>query len=276
MTLAGAAAAACSTPPPFRFQPGIDQAFQHLYSSDYPAAQSALDQYLSQQPGDPVGYAVKASAYLFTELDRMGILESEFFESDKKIGDSHKRPGADPAARDAFYRNIEKAQLLSRSALAANPNDENALFAACLALGNQTDFMALIERRQLASLSLTRQSYRQAKHLLHLNPRFYDAYLSTGFTEYVFSSLPALVRLFVRFDDVRGDKQQALRHLQIVASQGHYLKPFAKILLATAALRDHRLRDAQGILLELTHSYPSNSLLQRELTKVNLRVGQGG
>ncbi len=276
MTLVGAATATCSAPPPFRFQPGIDQAFQRLYSSDYRGAQSALDQYLAQQPGDPVGYAVKASAYLFTELDRMGILESEFFESDKKIGDSHKRPGADPAARTAFYQNIDKAQTLARAALAANPNDENALFAACLALGNQTDFMALIERRQLASLSLTRQSYREAKHLLNLNPRFYDAYLSTGFTEYVFSSLPSLVRFFVRFDDVKGDKQQALRHLEIVASQGHYLKPFAKILLATAALRDHRLRDAQGILLELTQSYPANNLLQRELAKVNQRVRQGG
>ena len=275
MALACAATATCSAPP-FRFQPGIDLAFEHLYSSDYVGAQTALDRYLTQQPADPVAYAVKASAYLFTELDRLGILESEFFESDKKIGDSRRRGGADPAARAAFYRNIEKAQSLSRSALAANPNDENALFAACLALGNQTDFMALIERRQLASLSLTRQSYRQAKHLLNLNPRFYDAYLSTGFTEYVFSSLPSLVRFFVRFDDMQGDRQKALRHLEIVASQGHYLKPFAKILLATAALREHRLHDAQGILLELTQSYPSNNLLRRELAKVNLRVRQGG
>lgn len=247
-----------------------------MYSSDFRGAQTSLDQYLAHQPGDPVGYAVKAAAYLFTELDRMGILESEFFESDKNIGDAHRRPGADPATRTAFYQNIDKVQALARAALAANPNDENALFAACLALGSQTDYMALIERRQLASLSLTRQSYREAKHLLSLNPRFYDAYLTTGFTEYVFSSLPSLVRFFVRFDDVQGSQQQALQNLQIVAAQGHYLKPFAKILLATAALRDHRPRDAQGILLELTQSFPANNLLQRELVKVNLRVRQGG
>lgn len=268
--------AGATAPPPFHFQPGIDQAFQHLYSSDFRGAHTTLDQYLTQQPNDPVGYAVKASVYLFTELDRMGILESEFFESDKQISDSHRRPGADAATKTAFYLNINKAQALARAALAANPNDENALFAACLALGNQTDYMALIERRQLASLSLTKQSYRQAKHLLSLNPKFYDAYLTTGFTEYVVSSLPSLVRFFVRFDDVQGSKQQAISHLKIVATQGHYLKPFAKILLATAALREHRLQDAQGILLELTQSYPANSLLQRELVKVNQRVRQGG
>ena len=276
MTLLAAVSAAASATPPFEFQPGLDQAFQHLYSSDFRGAQTTLDQYLLAHPADPVGYAVKASAYLFTELDRLGVLESEFFESDKSIGDSRRRAGADPATRTAFYANIEKAHSLSRAALAAHSDDENALFAACLAMGSQTDFMALIERRQLASLSLTKRSYREAKHLLRINPRFYDAYLTTGFTEYVFSSLPTLVRFFVRFDDMQGDRQQALRHLQIVATQGHYLKPFAKILLATAALRDHRLRDAQGILLELTQSYPGNTLLQRELTKVNLRVRQGG
>lgn len=247
-----------------------------MYSADFRSAQTTLDHYLGEHPSDPVGYAVKGSAYLFTELDRLGILESEFFESDESIGDLRRRAGADPATRTAFYRSIDKALSLARAALAANPNDENALFAACLAMGSQTDFMALVERRQLASLSLTKQSYREAKHLLSLNPKFYDAYLTTGFTEYVFSSLPSLVRFFVRFDDVRGDRQQAIRNLQLVAAQGHYLKPFAKILLATAALRDHRLRDAQGILLELTQSYPGNTMLQRELVKVNQRVRQGG
>ncbi len=258
------------------FQPQIDNAFQHLYSQDFQVANNILDQYIAGHSSDPLGYAVKGSSYLFMELDRLEILESEFFSSDKKISDDKKKLTLDPKLRSAFYQTVEKAQALSQGILNQHPSDVNALFSMCLSLGNQVDYMALIDKRQIASLSVNKRAYRDAKHLIAVAPGFYDGYLTTGFTEYIVGSLPAIVRWLVKFDDVEGSKEQGVKILREVAQKGHYLKPFAKILLATAYLREKDFKRTQALLEDLTREYPSNTLLRRELAKVRVKNGAGG
>lgn len=258
------------------FQPQIDNAFQHLYSQDFAGADLILDKYIAQHSSDPLGYAVKGSSYLFMELDRLGILESEFFESDKKISDDKKKLTLDPKLRSAFYQAVEKAQALSQGILNQHPDDPNALFSMCLSLGNQVDYMALIDKKQIASLSVNKRAYRDAKHLIAVAPGFYDGYLTTGFTEYIVGSLPFIVRWLVKFDDVEGSKEQGVKILQDVAQKGHYLKPFAKILLATAYLREKKFNQTQVLLEELTREYPTNTLLQRELVKVQAKTHARG
>ena len=58
-----------------------------------------------------------------------------------------------------------------------------------------------------------------------------------------------------------------------MASEGHFLKPFAKILLGIAALREKRPRDAQRLLGELSRNYPQNPLFRKELDKLNEKYG---
>ena len=58
-----------------------------------------------------------------------------------------------------------------------------------------------------------------------------------------------------------------------MANEGHYLKPFAKILLGIAALREKRPHDAQQFLIELAHDYPQNRLFRKELAKLNSKIG---
>ena len=43
-----------------------------------------------RHPQEPLPYAMRASAYLFQELDRLGILESEFFSDDQRIAEKKK------------------------------------------------------------------------------------------------------------------------------------------------------------------------------------------
>lgn len=260
-------AAPVEAPP--RFQPLLDTAFEHLYSSDFASAQKVLDGYIADHPGDPVGYSVRASGYLFAELHRLGILESDFFQDDKKITDKKKSLRPDPKIHDLFYAAVNKTQELSKQILARNPSDQNALFGQCMADGVLTDYLALIEKHQMQSLSVNKDGYRDAKRLLKLAPDFYDAYLTTGFTEYLIGSVPIVFRWFVRFDDVQGDKQQGMKTIQIVAQNGHYLKPFAKILMATAYLREKRFGDARAVLKDLTQSYPQNALLKHELDRLS-------
>jgi hypothetical protein len=253
----------------------IDQAFVRMYNTDFRGAHTHLDRYVSAAPADPIGYAMRASAYLFSELDRLEILESEFFADDKRIIEK-KRLKPDPAVREKFSKAVDDAQGRATKILAANPDDQNALFAMAITQGVMMDYTALIEKRQLSSLSSARRANGYAQRLVKLNPQFYDAYLTTGLSEYLLGSLPFYLRWFVHFDGVDGSKNAGIQNLQLVARSGHYLRPFAKILLAMVYLREKQPRETQKLLAALTTEYPENPLLRKELSKVAEQVEHGG
>ena len=245
----------------------IGQAFQRLYNFNFPAAHQVLNGYIATHPQEPLPYAVRASAHLFFELDRLGILEGEFFVDDNRIAEK-KKLKPDPEIRAQFLKAVEDAQSRATAVLKAHPQDHDALFAMCITQGVTTDYMALVEKRQIKSLTPAKSSNRYAQELLRLDPKFYDAYLTTGITEYMVGSLPFFVRWFVHFDNVQGSKEQGLKNLQLVADHGHYLRPFAKILLGIAYMREKNPRQTEVLLAELTRDYPANPLLRRELGKV--------
>jgi hypothetical protein len=252
----------------------IEQAFKNMYNTDFRDAQAHLDRYVAAQPSDPLGYALRGCAYMFSELDRLGILESEFFADDKRIIEK-KKLKPDPAVREKLFRAIGDAQSRATKILAANPDDQNALFAMAITQGVTMDYTALIEKRQLSSLGPARRANGYAQHLLKLNPQFFDAYLTTGLSEYLLGSLPFYVRWFVHFDGVDGSKDRGIDNLQLVARSGHYLRPFAKILLAVVYLREKRPRESQKLLASLSSEYPENPLLRKELAKVSSQLDGG-
>jgi len=265
-------AMACSLPAFGADANAIDDAFNRLYNFDFQGAQEILNHQIADHPQDPLPYSVRASAYLFFELDRLGILESEFLVSDKHLAEK-KKLQPDPGIRDRLLAALQDTQRRGEAALAANPNDRSALLAMCIAQGVTTDYMALIEKRQLSSLTPAKRANSYAQRLLKLDPEFYDAYLAAGFSEYMLGSLPFFVRWFVRFDNVSGDKQSGMDHLALVARAGHYLKPFAKILLGIINLREKRPQEAQRLLVDLANSYPENPLFRKELSKINTQLG---
>lgn len=270
-----ASSLACWAEPTAERSAELDQAFARLYNTDFRGAHAHLDRYISAEPADPLGYAMRASAYSFSEMDRLGILESEFFSDDKRIIEKKKlRP--DPAVREQFFRAIEDARARAAKTLTANPNDQNALFSMAVTQGVVMDYTALVDRRQLSSLSSARSANDYAQRLLKLNPQFIDAYLTTGLNEYLVGSLPFYVRWFVHFDGVDGSKTRGIENLQLVARSGHYLRPFAKILLAIVYMREKQLLETQKLLMALTAEYPENPLLRKELAKVSQEVGRGG
>ena len=251
--------------------PTLDEAIQRMYNFDFPASHEALNRAIAAHPQEALPYAFRASAYLFYELDRLGILESEFLIDDKRIAGKKKvRP--DPAIRAQLLQALEDAQSRGEAALGADPDDRSALFALCVAQGVATDYMALVEKRQFSSLSPARRSNSYAQRLLKLDPKFYDAYLTAGISEYMVGSLPFFIRWFVRFDNVNGSKQRGVENLRLVAREGHFFQPFSKILLGIIALREKRPREAQKLLAELTHDYPGNPLFRKELEKLTAKI----
>lgn len=248
----------------------LDTAFDRMYRHDFAGAQRITSRYIEANPADPLGFTMKAAAYLFAELDRLQILESEFFGNDKRITDK-KEVKADPAVRTAVYENLEKARELGEAMLKSNPKNKNALFAICISYGIQTDYMALIEKKQLRSLSAARESHNWALKLLELDSTFYDAYLTTGLSEYLLGSVPFFVRWFLRFDETKGSKSQAVINLEKVAEHGRYFRPFAKVLLAIIHLREKRPLEAELQLADLHREFPENPLFKKEMDKLAKR-----
>jgi hypothetical protein len=243
------------------------QAFVRLYNTDFAGAHATLDRAIEREPQAPLYRAVKGATYFFGELDRLHILQSDFFSDDERIIDRRKIT-PDPAVRAELFRFIAKARELADARLAADPGDRDALFAQCIAAGLVTDYAALIEKRRLASFSLAKRTQAWSIKLLALNPPFYDAHLAVGSVEYVLGSLPFFIRWFIRIDQIEGSKQKAVRDLELVAAHGRYYGPFARVLLAVIHLREKRPWEAEKLLTGLVDEYPSNQLLRRELGRL--------
>ena len=95
-----------------------------------------------------------------------------------------------------------------------------------------------------------------------------DAYLGLGTANYIIGSLPGIKRFFLGFAGIHGDKKVGIQQLEIAADRGRYLRPFAKILLAMAALREKKPEVARAQLSELVAEFPENPLFASELGKV--------
>ena len=268
------AVAVCSLALTAPAQTPIDETFDRLYNFDFQGAHKILDSYIAAHPEEPLPYSVRAAADLFYELDRLGILESEFLADDNRIIDKRKlRP--DPTVRENFLTALHDAKTRADRVLASNPDDRDALFAMCISQGVATDYMALVEKRQMNSLSSAKRSNSYAQRLLKVDPKFYDAYLTAGFSEYLLGSLPFFVRWFVHFDNVDGSKQRGKDNLMLVAEQGHYLKAFAKILLSIIYLREKNPQESRRLLAELARDYPANPLIHNEMAKLDVMLGAG-
>jgi hypothetical protein len=264
--IALSAVAAGSAHAALRVIPEISAAMDRLYNFDFQGTHATLDRYIASHPGESLPYAMRASAYLFFELDRLGILESQFFASDRRIADK-KGSKPDPVVRAAFLKAVNDAETLASATLASHPNDENALFAMAVTLGVMTDYTAFVEKKQFGSLSPAKRSNTYAQRLLRVDPNFCDAYVTAGLSEYLVGSLPFFIRWFVHFDGVSGSKERGVEQLQRAAREGSYLRSFAKILLGLIYLREKKPGQTRQLLAELVKDYPENALFRKELAR---------
>ena len=248
-------------------QPELDRGFRQMYNLDFSGAHSTFHLYQKIQPEDPLGYVANGAAYLFAEFNRMQILESDLFTDDQKF-DHRTQQQADPAVKVAFENELARSDELVSKILAASPNNANALFSRVLANGLRGDYTAMIEKRNLASLSYMKTSRVTAQQLLAIDPSCYDAFLAVGVENYLLGSTPAPVRWVLRITGSQTDKEEGIQRLRLTADKGYYLAPFARLLLAVAALRDKDKKTARVLLSGLATEFPHNQLYSKELARI--------
>src|SRR6266849_4006787 len=249
-------------------RPPLDRGFQLLYSLDFDGAHNIFAAWEQSHPDDPMGPTADAAGLMFSEFHRLGVLESQFFESDKRF-ENRPKPNADPDVRVRFNAAIQKAQGLAHARLLKNPRDGDALLAMTLTNGLQGDYAALIEKRNIASLQFTKQATGWAQQTLAVDPNCYDAHLASGFSKYIIASLNAPMRWLVRLGGISGDKQAGMKELQLAAEHGRYLAPFANILLAMAYVHENNKPRARALLANLRDEFPANPLFAQEIARLD-------
>ena len=248
----------------------LDRGFTGLYNLDFGGAQENFASWQRMHPDDPMGPASEAAGFLFSEFNRLGVLEAQFYENDQAF-DKRPKLSPDPALRNRFRDAITRSETLAHARLSKDPKDRDALFAMTLSSGLQADYAALIEKRNLASLHFTKQASNSAQQLLAVCHNCYDALLATGFSKYIIGSMAAPVRWILRMGGLPADKQGGIADLQTTAKHGHYLAPFARILLAIAYVREKDKPRAVELLNGLKREFPGNTLFPREIEHLRSR-----
>lgn len=245
----------------------LDLGFRQMYNLQFEEAHQTFQAYEQSHPDDAMGPTSRAAAYLFSEFERLGVLQTELFVNDEMF-EGRKKPEPNPAIRAAFLQSLEKSNRRAEALLARLPRDRNALLARVLNQGLEADYLAMVEKRNLAAVSRAKRASQLAEELLRVAPECYDAYLAIGVENYLLSLKPAPVRWFLRLYGARTDKNEGIRKLELTAERGHYLLPYARLMLAVAALRDNDRDRARDLLGDLAEEFPNNTLYRQELAKL--------
>jgi hypothetical protein len=246
----------------------LDHGFLLLYDLNFGGAQNDFAGWQQEHPDDPMGPVAEAAGLLFSEFNRLGVLESQFFANDSAF-QARKRLAPDPEVRERFQRALQHAQEIARPRLARDANDREALFALTLVSGLNADYAALISKSNMSALRFTREATQLADRLLAIDPNYFDAYLATGMHKYIIGSMSAPVRWALRLGGISGDRNAGIADLERTAERGHFLAPFARILLAVAYLRQKDIPRARAMLSGLRQQFPNNPLFARELARLD-------
>jgi hypothetical protein len=245
---------------------GLADGYRSMYDLDFGAAHRQFESFEETNPGDPMGPVSNAAAYLFSELERLHVLDSELFVDDGKFK-LRQRLTASPEIKRAFDDQLAKGRASVERVRKGSPDDRNALLADVMAHGLEADYLSLIEHRDLAALGVVKEGRVLATRLLTVHPDCYDGYLAIGVENYLLSLKPAPVRWILGWSGAQTNKQEGIAKLRLTAQKGNLLQPYARMLLAVAALRDHDTAGAVEILDGLVREFPHNRLYTSELAR---------
>jgi hypothetical protein len=84
------------------------------------------------------------------------------------------------------------------------------------------------------------------------------------------------VRWLLQMGGAQTDRSRGLESLRLTAEKGTYFKPYARLLLAVAALRNKDRALAREILDGLVREFPHNRLYAEELARLQETAASGG
>ena len=246
----------------------LDEGYRDMYNLRFLDAHIKFQQWMKDHSEDPMGPVSDAAAWLFSEFERLHVIDVQLFANQSKF-DSRSALTADPMVRKSFNDRLNLASTLADAALKKNGKDARALYVKTLVSGMRSDYALMIDRKDLTALNYSKEASAWSKQTLAANPTMYDAYLASGVENYMLSLKWAPLRWLLSFSGAGTSREEGIRLLKLTATQGYYLAPFARMMLAVAALRENRPQEARAILIDLKKEFPQNALYDRELALIH-------
>jgi len=247
--------------------------FEAFYNLDYDTAIGEFRKEIAGQPDSPAAYNHLAQAILYRHMFRAGALETELVSGNNPF---LRRPKVEPSAADQkeFDESIAKAMELSQARLRQNPNDASAMYLLWIAHGLRANYGFLVRKAWMDALRDATAARKLHNKVSQLEPSNVDARLVQGLHDYVVGSLPWTWRFLGFLVGFRGDKDEGIRTIELVAREGHRNRVDAKIILAAIYRREKMSHKAIPVAQELSALYPRNFLLRFELVQMYSDSGQ--
>jgi tetratricopeptide (TPR) repeat protein len=236
----------------------VARGFEHFYNLEYDEAIADFSEAVAQHPDLPGLYNHLAQAILYRAMFRAGALESELVTGNNPF---LRRPKveATPDEDRRFHQAVEKSMELCQALLNQDPRDTQALYALGVAYAWRANYNFLIRKAWRDALRDATTARKLHNRVTELDPSMIDARLMQGLHDFVVG--------------YRGDKEQGIRTLELVAQKGATNRDDAKILLCAAYRREKRPQQAAPLVEELILRFPRNYLLYLELAQMRSELG---
>ncbi len=236
----------------------------HYFNLEYDEAIDAYNLLIAENPKDAVAYNHLATALLFKELLRLGMLETSAFKGDNQFLKQQK-PQPDPALKVRFEKTLLEGRRLAEATIEKSPDDKMALYVLSNNYGLQGNYDFMIDKSYFSALRNGSRARKFANQLIKKHPDFVDAYLVAGVHEYVVGSLPWLVKVMAAVGGIRGSKGKGERYVARVAREGQLSRNEARSLLTILLRREKRPLEAAAVLEGLIRDFPRNYVFYLEL-----------
>jgi tetratricopeptide (TPR) repeat protein len=249
------------------------EAFDLAYNLDREQAVERLERALALDPEDAATHRALASVtWLQLLFLRGAITVDHYLGSSARPRIDVTPPPPDLAAR--FAQHVDRAVVVARDQVKANPRDPDAHAAVGAALGLRASYVASIEGRLLAGFRAARGAYDAHEKVLELDPSRHDAALTVGTYRYLVATLSLPARWLAYIVGFGGGKERGIQMIEQAAAYRGEWRTEARFALLLVYNRERRYDDALRVIRELQAEYPRNRLLWLEHGGTALRAGQ--
>lgn len=250
----------------------LSKGFQHFYNLQYDDSIADFTRQVAEQPGEPAGYNHLAQAILFRDMFRAGALESELVTGANPFL-RRAKVDASPADQRRFDQALGRAIDLAQARLKQDARDTQALYALGVSYGLRANYNFLVRKAWRDALRDATAARKYHSRVTELDPGFIDARLVQGLHDYLVGSLPLHWRVFGFLFGFRGNKDEGIRTVELVAKKGRVNRIDAEILLCAIYRREHRPQRAIPLIEDLIPRFPRNFLLPMELAQMYSDLG---
>src|SRR5580765_6792131 len=164
----------------------LDDGYRDMYNLRFDEAHAKFAQWMAAHPEDPMGPVSDAAASLFSEFERLHVIDVQLFANQDRF-DSRSRLSPDPNVRKSFENRLNQADSVADAALKKNAKDARALYVKTLVCGMRSDYALMIDKKDVTALNYSKEASAYSRQALAANPRMYDAYLASGVENYMLS-----------------------------------------------------------------------------------------